>query len=473
MNSYDVQKLLEAIAADKSKTGKRARLEQALKDPLFREVVRFAYDPNITFGITPPEVITDATWNVFDIDTRPIWATLHALASRALVGNDARQTVLELLLYLGAESSTLLFNILSKDLRAGFSASTINKIDPELLTTFEVMLAKPFEASKTKIWPVAVEPKFDGVRVICRVDGQAVTFLSRTGHPYPALQHLETDVLAMLNRTHDALKAAKKMPIEDAPLGLNALLSTLEETERLYKIDPLDEMGLRSGKFSLVFDCEVTSGIFNKTVGDARRTSETATDAMLQVFDLLPASVFNQPTSKPYVVPYRLRRGLLEYVVRQKVPDTAIKIAPRYLAHDEAGVRDIYGTMRDLGLEGVIVKSLDGLYVCKRSVDWQKIKDEVTDEYRVTGYYEGKGKYVGMLGGLAVDVDGVTTKVGDGFTDAQRKEIWDMIQSDPALVVGRLIEVEYHEKTPAGSLRHPRFLGWRDDKDPGVDPLAA
>ena len=122
------------------------------------------------------------------------------------------------------------------------------------------------------------------------------------------------------------------------------------------------------------------------------------------------------------------------------------------------------------GGEGVIVKHPDALYEKKRSYGWLKVKDKQTVDVPVVGWFEGTGKYKGKLGGLIVDVEGVEVRVGTGLSDALRDELWR--ESMDGGMEEHLVEVAYHEKTPDGSLRHPRFIRFRsgpraiDEKDP-------
>jgi len=74
----------------------------------------------------------------------------------------------------------------------------------------------------------------------------------------------------------------------------------------------------------------------------------------------------------------------------------------------------------------------------------------------------GTGRLSKTLGKLFVDVNGVHVAVGSGLTDALRDELWQTLTESPQDVLGRVIEVEYHEKMPSGSLRHPRFVKFRD-----------
>jgi DNA ligase-1 len=65
-----------------------------------------------------------------------------------------------------------------------------------------------------------------------------------------------------------------------------------------------------------------------------------------------------------------------------------------------------------------------------------------------------------MLGGFIVDYKGKEVRVGSGFSDAERHDLWFSKHSQ----IGNIIEVKYHEVTPDGSLRHPVFGGFRYDK---------
>ena len=74
--------------------------------------------------------------------------------------------------------------------------------------------------------------------------------------------------------------------------------------------------------------------------------------------------------------------------------------------------------------------------------------------------FEGEGKNVGMLGGIIVDVNGVMCRVGSGFTDDEKRYYW----KNKNEIVGKIVEIQYQQKTNDGSLRFPVFLRVRDDK---------
>ncbi|NYT20457.1 MAG: ATP-dependent DNA ligase [Methanomicrobiales archaeon] len=137
------------------------------------------------------------------------------------------------------------------------------------------------------------------------------------------------------------------------------------------------------------------------------------------------------------------------------------------------------------GWEGIIAKRAAGRYLHRRSKDWLKFTCINRQEFVIGGYTEPGGSRTGfgaLLLGYYRDDDLIYAgKVGTGFDDrtladlgdrlaARRQEISpfaDKVRPEkgehfvsPDLVC----EVAFSEWTDDGRLRHPRFLGMRDDK---------
>jgi hypothetical protein len=109
-------------------------------------------------------------------------------------------------------------------------------------------------------------------------------------------------------------------------------------------------------------------------------------------------------------------------------------------------------------MEGYVAQGYEGLILRQTSkkgiVRWLKVKPKETADVFVTAWFEGEGKYVGMMGKLQTDYG----KVGTGFTDLQREMFTEKNS------VGLLIEVEYMSMTPGLKFRHARFKRVRTDK---------
>lgn len=135
-----------------------------------------------------------------------------------------------------------------------------------------------------------------------------------------------------------------------------------------------------------------------------------------------------------------------------------------YLCHTMVNspeeVESLTAEFMEQGYEGSVIKNCTSYSIDGRSYDWMKIKRILTDDCMIIGTFEGRGKYSGMVGGLYVDCDGVAVRVGSGLSDEQRRA-WSI--SDRS-IIGQIAEVAYQEKTPSGSLRHPRLVRLRGDK---------
>ncbi len=138
--------------------------------------------------------------------------------------------------------------------------------------------------------------------------------------------------------------------------------------------------------------------------------------------------------------------------------------------------------------EGVIAKRADSPYRGGRTRDWLKFKCDSSQEFVIGGYTDPQGGRMGF-GALLLgyyDEDGrlvYAGKVGTGFDQrtlrslhATLREIerpaaafaaGDLPRSAVHWVEPRLVaQIGFSEWTTAGQLRHPRYLGLRDDKDP-------
>jgi bifunctional non-homologous end joining protein LigD len=157
----------------------------------------------------------------------------------------------------------------------------------------------------------------------------------------------------------------------------------------------------------------------------------------------------------------------------------------RYLAHRNERGEELYREACEKGLEGIIAKRADSPYVHKRSRDWLKLKCSYEQELVIGGFTAPKGART-EFGALLVGYweDGrlrYAGKVGTGFDQATLRSLGaamrEIERDDPPFADIRPVprdarwteprlvaQVAFGEWTRDGRLRHPRFLGLRDDK---------
>lgn len=205
------------------------------------------------------------------------------------------------------------------------------------------------------------------------------------------------------------------------------------------------------------------------------RRHMTDTPVMYVLFDILWLD-----GASTMAMPYLERRRVLEGL---ELNGTSWQV-PAIHVGDGVALQEATRTQH---LEGIMAKRLDSTYeVGRRSRAWVKVKNVGRQEVVVGGWLPGEGRRAGGVGALLIGYyDGPALrfagKVGTGFTDKMLDEIGAAMDRlaipaspfadkipyrkarfvEPCLVA----EVEFTEWTDAGTLRHPSFKGFRDDKD--------
>jgi bifunctional non-homologous end joining protein LigD len=276
------------------------------------------------------------------------------------------------------------------------------------------------------------EVKFDGFRAIAYVRGGECTLASRN----------DNDLTGRFPEAAKAIVKAVKSP--------NAVLDG-----EIVRIDP-------SGRSSF---SELQQG---------------SGPLVYYAFDLLELD------GEPRVqLPLRERKALLRGLLDKRVTSVGFSEA-----FDDGAA--LFEVAQQRGLEGVISKRASSVYQQgKRSRDWLKVKTENSEEFIVVGYTRGSGRRAGTFGSLVLAVnDGNELRyvgnVGTGFDDAEIARLLkllkplhrptspfrtapklpkvrrdDVVWVEPQLVA----QVRFSEWTHDRHLRHPAYLGIRDDKD--------
>lgn len=283
---------------------------------------------------------------------------------------------------------------------------------------FKVMLAKDYSPARVESWKeMYVEPKLDGVRVIVMAGPKSVRFFSRNGR--------ELDMFKHLKKPFQAIRA---------------------------KLEHYD-----SSMRNAMFDGEMIAPTFADVSGAIHRKDYIAAECNYYGFCVMPEKLFWRGIDR---LPQLDRSLLLQAVLSNVDTKNLITTHEPHRVLDDRQVKKAHKGYRRDGFEGTMVKNLSVPWTALRSYDWMKIKDEITRDIKVVDMREGKGKYKGMCGALICDHEGVRVKVA-GMDDELRARFWDK----PKSIIGKIVEVQAQEETAAGSLRHPRFLRIRHDKE--------
>jgi bifunctional non-homologous end joining protein LigD len=160
-----------------------------------------------------------------------------------------------------------------------------------------------------------------------------------------------------------------------------------------------------------------------------------------------------------------------------------------YTDHVERDGETFFSVVRSRGIEGVIGKRADSTYQPgRRSPDWVKVKAWQTQSCVIAGWTSGRGSRSGHLGALILGVyDGDDLvhcgQVGTGFSESTLRALRARLDTlvtersafrspprtaEPATWVRPelVCEVRHAGWTKQGILRHPAYVGLRDDVAP-------
>ena len=279
------------------------------------------------------------------------------------------------------------------------------------------------------------ELKFDGYRMLCRIDRGKVRFLSRHGKDW----------------------TAKFPAVAEAATAALAATSAILDGE----IVIVDAQGRSSfQKLQRAMGKTITSGF------------------VYEVFDLIYLDGFDLTR-----VPLKKRKTLLKELWKHHGG------LLRYSEHLEGNGDAFFKHACEYGIEGIVSKLAQSSYDSTRNRNWVKVKCNKQQEFVIAGYTpSAKG-----LPGFGSLVLGVYEKgklvyagrVGTGFTFKLRSELqkqldklarktspFSVTPKDPGLrkvhwTEPKLIaEVAFTEWTSDGSIRNPSFQGLREDKSP-------
>src|SRR5580692_8565805 len=191
-------------------------------------------------------------------------------------------------------------------------------------------------------------------------------------------------------------------------------------------------------------------------------------------------------------VPLVERRALLKsHVV---IRDKRIRIADYF----EAAPKDLLSAVREQRLEGIIGKRKDSVYQPgKRSGAWIKYRVNRGQEFVIGGYFPGPHGIDSLIVGYYDGVEVIyVARTRNGFVPASRRQVFsklkhlvtpncpfvnlpetrrsrfgeelnaEKMKKAVWLKPEAVAQIEFLEWTEADRLRHSRFAGLREDKDP-------
>ena len=433
--------VIRDLAATSSKNEKEKIIREAWESGCteFFEGARLAYDKMVTFGVKKVpahdggDFSTGMGLSMFD-------ELAELLQTRKLTGHAARDAIVSFMESTPADSWDGFYRrVLLKDLKCGVSEKTINKVlksiggDAEdyLIPVFTCQLAHQGEKHPKKlVGEKLVDVKLDGVRILAVLNKElgTVTLHTRNGkinENFPQIEELLRTIIPKLSR-------------------------------------------------SMVLDGEMVSRSFNDLMTQFQRKKADTSDASFAVFDSLPLEEFLVGKCP---VPQKVRDNVTHTICAMASDARVYYIRKSEINLDteegQAAFKEFNLLALNAGYEGIMIKDPFAMYECKRSHAWLKMKPTITVDLQIVGTEAGEAdtKYEHCLGKLLCEGTDegsgkhIVVSVGSGLSDEQREEFWVNRNALVGRTVEILADVISHDQDGSYSLRFPRFVRFRDDKE--------
>lgn len=403
-------------------SGKRLQeiLEENKDNELLKKVLWFVYNPYIVTGLSSKKINKIVNKQIKYAPAETIEEVFEYLQKHNTGTDIDIAYVLEFIQ--NKPDQEMYSQIFTKELKLGITSKTINKVFPNLIPEFNVMLAEKYwdrmeELEKTNP-DIIITQKYDGVRCVAIHDKSGIKLFSRQGKPIEGLYDLEEQLLWL-------------------------------------------PFGCFDGELLLNKDNIPSKDLYRETVTVVNSKDQDKKDIVFNIFDTCEIKEFENGYCS---VPCIERKKIIQELEEQMKPDWWKSVPILYYGkYNKDIVQQELNKQIALEHEGVMVNIANAPYEARRTKNILKVKAMQDCDLKIIGFEEGTGKNKGTLGAIIVDYKGFEVRVGSGFTDQDREYFW----ANQNELLGRVITVQYFEETTnkkdnSLSLRFPVYLELRE-----------
>lgn len=289
--------------------------------------------------------------------------------------------------------------------------------DARSVDEFSPMLAHKWDDHGAKCeFPVASQPKLDGIRCVAKKDG----LKTRNGKPITSCPHIEEALRPIFEQYPDAIFDGE-----------------------LYNHDLKED--------------------FNKIISLVRKTKSTEADieearkvVQYHIYDFLPLG------SKSCRFSFDTRHEMLQQLFFRssnlRIADSLRHVDTVFLDNQER-IDKVYGEYLNEGYEGQMIRVINSPYEQKRSKGLLKRKEFVDIECAILDIEEGAGNRSGMMGRVQLELPN-----GTKFAASARgsHDYFAELLANKDNYIGKFATVRYQNLTPDGVPRFPVMIAVRD-----------
>lgn len=403
--------ILNKVAATGSSKVKQQIIQDNKDNEVLKRVFKLAYSKRIMFGIKkfPQAGEVSQSFGMLTLDDG-LDLLENTLATRKVTGNEAIKTLADFIADMKPTDVEVIRRVIDRDLRIGAGSTIANKVWKNLIPAQPQMLANPYsEKNVSHIqFPAYAQLKADGARCFAEIKGDTVNdvkLLTRSGNEYQGLDLLKLELIKATETARaihpDGILVDGELvwfPVEEQIEPSLDHLFGAEESE-----DVAEVMADNASRTA-------SNGIMNKSLKGTISSTESQ-GVKFQVWDFVPLTAYQGYKSAHYQVRFDELRNAVQGLSR-------VILIENFLVKDLNEARVIYAKYIEMGLEGIILKNINGIWEDKRSKNQVKFKEVISFDLECVGTYAHK-KDPNKLGGvyLRSKCGRIRVKAGSGFKD--------------------------------------------------------
>lgn len=449
-----IKSILDHISSDNGSNAKMDILSGYKENELLKRVIYLALSKRVKFYIKaiPEFTTTDSRMNL-----ETALDLLGELSSRSKTGHEASDHLANILSCLDPDDAYVVIRIIDKDLKVGMGTSNINKVMPDLIEKTPYMGAKSFSEKLAKDLfkngkSAISQVKMDGRYANAIINGGEVDLVSRQGET----THVgEATFMKELGGFPDCVINGELTIDGVDRYTANGIVASIVDIE---------------GKRETRTDSE-TSKHIETFEGKHGKYLDSISKIRFTVWDVIDLEeYFEKKSPKKYANRLETLEGLMKSQSTTRVSMVESKVVKNY----KEGMEHFQDSL-GRGLEGTILKSLDGTWKDGKP-NWQvKMKLEMNIDLRIIGFEYGTPgtKNENVISTIRMESsDGLLKTNPSGM----KEDMMEYVTQNQEFLMGTIAEIRCcglsQNSKGEWSTLHPSVVKLRDDKST-CDSLAS
>ena len=418
--------ILRKIGQTSGRNDKIDIIKNNIQNDEFKNVLQFVFDGLIVTGIS------DKKWEKVSPSNTSQFNNLTEVLEYLKKNNTGKDENVSMVRSfesnLSSDDADIFKKIVCKSLSIGIDSSSVNTaVGYPMIKVFDVMLAESYDDNQERVIgkEFILSTKMDGLRLFAYKINNKIELYSRSGKKFEGLDDIENDLKCLPD-------------------------------------------GLYDGELLFNYNTNDSAALYRMTIKEANKKGFKS-NLIFNVFDYID-DYESYISTKVCNTKCSDRKKFLHKVLNENKLKWIKEVEILYQGNDVNEIKPIFDKITRNGGEGLMLNIADAPYEGKRTRNILKIKKFNTADLRVIDTFEGKGKMVGSLGGIVVELtvknNVYKVSVGSGFSDIERKYYWENKDE----ILGKIVEIRYFEvsnnEKGEYSLRFPGWLGIiRTDKN--------